>query len=142
MFSIEIPDLSKLSDAVRILLDKTNGNNIIAFFGKMGAGKTTLIKEICRQLDVEDIVTSPTFTLVNEYRCKGGKSIFHFDFYRIDKIEEAYDLGYEEYFYGNNLCLIEWPEKIESLLPENVMTVRIEEQHNGKRLVTVGNLQL
>ena len=138
MFSIEIPDLSRLSDAVSVLLDKTGDNRIIAFYGKMGAGKTTMIKEICRQLDVENIVSSPTFTLINEYHCKNGKSIFHFDFYRINKIEEVYDLGYEEYFYSGNLCLIEWAEKIEPLLPDNTLTVRIEETDNGKRLVTVG----
>ena len=138
MFSIEIPDLSRLSDAVSVLLDKTVDNRIIAFYGKMGAGKTTMIKEICRQLDVENIVSSPTFTLINEYHCKNGKSIFHFDFYRINKIEEVYDLGYEEYFYSGNLCLIEWAEKIEPLLPDNTLTVRIEETDNGKRLVTVG----
>jgi tRNA threonylcarbamoyladenosine biosynthesis protein TsaE len=137
MFLIEIPDLSKLSDAVSILLKKTGGKHIIAFYGKMGAGKTTMIKEICRQLDVEDIVCSPTFTLINEYHCKNGKSVFHFDFYRINKIEEAYDLGYEEYFYGGNLCLIEWAEKIEPLLPDNTLTVQIEETDNNKRLVTI-----
>ena len=139
MLSIEISDLSKISDAVSLLLDKIGDKHIIAFFGKMGAGKTTIIKEICRQLDVEDTVCSPTFTIVNEYRCKNRKSIFHFDFYRINKIEEVYDLGYEEYFYGKSLCLIEWAEKIESFLPDNALLVRIEEISNTKRLITIMN---
>jgi tRNA threonylcarbamoyladenosine biosynthesis protein TsaE len=137
MFLIEIPNLSKLSDAVRVLLEKIGDKRIIAFYGKMGAGKTTMIKEICRQLDVEDVVSSPTFTLINEYHCKNGKSVFHFDFYRIDKIEEVYDLGYEEYFYSGNLCFIEWAEKIEPLLPNDTLTVKIEETNNGKRLVSI-----
>jgi tRNA threonylcarbamoyladenosine biosynthesis protein TsaE len=137
MLSIEIPDLSKLGDAVKILLAETCSKRIIAFYGKMGAGKTTIIKEICRQKNVKDNVSSPTFALVNEYRCADGKAIFHFDFYRINKIDEVYDLGYEEYFYGNSLCLIEWSEKIEQLLPEDAVAVKIEEIDNGKRLVTI-----
>ena len=137
MFSIEIPDLSKLSNAVSILLEKIGDKRIVAFYGKMGAGKTTIIKEICRQLDIEDVVSSPTFTLINEYHCKNGKPVFHFDFYRINKIEEAYDLGYEEYFYSGNLCLIEWAEKIETLLPDSTLTVQIEETNNSKRVITI-----
>ncbi|MDR2650828.1 MAG: tRNA (adenosine(37)-N6)-threonylcarbamoyltransferase complex ATPase subunit type 1 TsaE [Prevotellaceae bacterium] len=137
MLSIEIPDLTKLGDAVKILLDEINDKHIVAFYGKMGAGKTTIIKEICRQLNVTDIVNSPTFALVNEYHCTDGKSIFHFDFYRINKLDEAYDLGYEEYFYSNNLCLIEWAEKIEQLLPDDALIVKIEETDNGKRIVTI-----
>ena len=138
MFSIEIPDLSKLRNVVNILLDKIGNKRIIAFYGKMGVGKTTVIKEICQQLDVEDVVCSPTFAIVNEYHRKNGKSIFHFDFYRIAKIEEVYDLGYEEYFYSGNLCFIEWAEKIEPLLPDNTLTVKIEETDNNKRLLTIG----
>ncbi|MDR2065695.1 MAG: tRNA (adenosine(37)-N6)-threonylcarbamoyltransferase complex ATPase subunit type 1 TsaE [Prevotellaceae bacterium] len=137
MLSIEIPDLSKLGDAVKVLLAETGNKRIIAFYGKMGAGKTTIIKEICRQLNVSDTVNSPTFALVNEYRRADGKPVFHFDFYRINKIDEAYDLGYEEYFYGNSLCLIEWPEKIEQLLPDDAVKVKIEETENGKRLVKI-----
>jgi len=135
MFLIEIPDLTKLSDAVSILIEKIEGKHIIAFYGKMGAGKTTVIKEICRQLEVIDVVSSPTFSLINEYHCKNGKSIFHFDFYRINKLDEAYDLGYEEYFYSDALCLIEWPEKIEPLLPDETLIVKIEETDNGKRII-------
>ncbi|MDR3287286.1 MAG: tRNA (adenosine(37)-N6)-threonylcarbamoyltransferase complex ATPase subunit type 1 TsaE [Prevotellaceae bacterium] len=136
MFSIEISDLSKLSDAVAELLQRIGNQRIIAFYGKMGAGKTTIIKEICRQINVTDIVSSPTFALINEYHCADGKQVFHFDFYRINKLGEAYDLGYEEYFYSNNLCLIEWAEKIESLLPDNTLKIKIEEIENGVRIVT------
>ncbi|MDR3226823.1 MAG: tRNA (adenosine(37)-N6)-threonylcarbamoyltransferase complex ATPase subunit type 1 TsaE [Prevotellaceae bacterium] len=136
MFSIEIPELNKLSDAVAELLQHIGDKRIIAFYGKMGAGKTTIIKEICRQLNVIDIVSSPTFALINEYHCADGKQIFHFDFYRINKLDEAYDLGYEEYFYSKNLCLIEWAEKISPLLPDNTLTIKIEETENGVRIVT------
>jgi ATPase, YjeE family len=135
MFLIEIPDLTKLSDAVSVLIEKIKGKHIIAFYGKMGAGKTTVIKEICSQLKVIDVVSSPTFSLINEYHRKNGKSIFHFDFYRINKLDEAYDLGYEEYFYSDTLCLIEWPEKIEPLLPDETLIVKIEETDNGKRII-------
>ncbi|MDR1551851.1 MAG: tRNA (adenosine(37)-N6)-threonylcarbamoyltransferase complex ATPase subunit type 1 TsaE [Prevotellaceae bacterium] len=137
MLSIEIPDLTELGAAVKILLDEIKNKRIIAFYGKMGAGKTTVIKEICRQMNVTDVVNSPTFALVNEYHCADGKSIFHFDFYRINKIDEVYDLGYEEYFYSNNLCLIEWSEKIEQLLPDDALIVKIEESDNGKRIVRI-----
>jgi len=92
---------------------KMEDNNCIAFYGEMGAGKTTLIKEICKILGVKDITSSPTFALINEYRTNDEESIYHFDFYRINNLQEAYDLGYEDYFYSNSLCLIEWPEKIE-----------------------------
>ena len=93
--------------------------------GFLGAGKTTFIKAICEELGVEDVINSPTFAIVNEYRSATGELIYHFDFYRINDIREAYDFGYEEYFFSGDLCLVEWPEKIEQLLPENVMTVRI-----------------
>ncbi|MDR2125870.1 MAG: tRNA (adenosine(37)-N6)-threonylcarbamoyltransferase complex ATPase subunit type 1 TsaE [Prevotellaceae bacterium] len=137
MLSIEIPDLTGLADAVKVLLNVAGDRHIIAFYGKMGAGKTTVIKEICRQLNVTDVVNSPTFALVNEYRRAAGGSVFHFDFYRINKIDEVYDLGYEEYFYGNNLCLVEWSEKIEQLLPDDAFAVKIEETDNGKRIITI-----
>ena len=91
----------------------------------MGAGKTTLIREIVAALGSEDTVTSPTFAIVNQYKAPGNRRIYHFDFYRIDDVREAYDFGYEEYFYSGDLCLVEWPEKIEQLLPDQVMTVRI-----------------
>jgi tRNA threonylcarbamoyladenosine biosynthesis protein TsaE len=137
MFSIRIPDLTKISDAVKILLNEIGDRRIVAFYGKMGAGKTTIIKEICRQINVTDVVNSPTFALVNEYHCMNGQSVFHFDFYRINKIDEAYDLGYEEYFYGNSLCLIEWSEKIEQILPDDAVAVQIEVVGNDERIITI-----
>ena len=102
-----------------------NPKDRIGLVGKNGAGKTTLIREIAAQLGATDTVTSPTFAIVNQYKGKGNRRIHHFDFYRINDIREAYDFGYEEYFFSGDLCLVEWPEKIEQLLPENVMTVRI-----------------
>ncbi len=102
-----------------------NGRSIVAFWGEMGAGKTTLIRVLCDRLGVTDTVTSPTFALVNEYHTEAGTPIYHFDFYRINRIEEVFDFGYEEYFYSGDLCLIEWPEKIEGLLPEETLSVRI-----------------
>ena len=112
---------------------------VIAFYGKMGAGKTTFIKALCEELGVEDVITSPTFAIVIEYSLPlGGRlegALYHFDFYRIKKIEEVYDMGYEDYFYSGNLCLIEWPELIEDLLPEDALRVTIEEQPDGSRII-------
>jgi tRNA threonylcarbamoyladenosine biosynthesis protein TsaE len=120
---IHITSQGELSEVAAAILNELGERTVIAFRGEMGAGKTTLISEIASQLGVKDTVTSPTFALINQY--KGCKKIYHFDFYRINNISEAFDLGYEEYFYSGDLCLIEWPERIESLLPENTMTVHI-----------------
>lgn len=103
----------------------------------MGAGKTTFTKAICEVLGVKDVITSPTFAIVNEYTDGNGNPIYHFDFYRIKKLEEVYDMGYEDYFYSGNLCLLEWPELIEEILPDNAIKVKIEEQQDGSRLVTL-----
>lgn len=111
---------------------------VIAFYGAMGVGKTTLVKEICRQLDVTDIVGSPTFSIINQYLTQSGDSLFHFDFYRLNKLEEAFDIGYEDYFFSGNYCFIEWPEKIESLLPENCLRIQLLEQ-DGLRYLKVKN---
>ena len=111
--------------------------NVFAFYGKMGAGKTTFIKALCDVLGVDDVVNSPTFAIVNEYHSKVlNGPLFHFDFYRIKKLEEVYDMGYEDYFYSGNLCLLEWPELIEDILPENAVKVHIEEQSDGTRIVS------
>ena len=117
--------VSELERAATSLLELINDNNIICFYGGIGVGKTTFIKEICKKLGVEDVVSSPTFSIVNEYLTENDESVYHFDFYRIEKEEEAFDIGYEEYFYQGNLCLIEWPEKISSIIPENIMKVQI-----------------
>ena len=117
-----IEELSKVSD---LLLDWREKSNIIAFYGTMGAGKTTLVKNLCQKLGVSDEVNSPTFALVNEYQTEALDSIFHFDFYRIKSLEEVFDIGYEDYFYGGSLCLLEWPELIDPLMPEHFIKVEI-----------------
>ena len=116
--------LTEVSDYLISLRDEAE---VIAFYGSRGAGKTTLIKNLCHRMGVTDEVNSPTFAIVNEYVTEEGESVYHFDFYRIKKLEEAYDIGYENYFYSGNLCLIEWPEMIEPLLPERY--IRVEIQH-------------
>ena len=106
-------------------------SNCLAFYGKMGIGKTTFIKAVCKQLDVVDTVTSPTFAIINEYKTNNDLEVYHFDFYRINKIEEAFDFGYEEYFYSKNYCLIEWPELVEDLLPENFIKISLSGYTKG-----------
>ena len=133
---IRINSLDELHEAARQMVQAMGEHTVFAFYGKMGAGKTTLIKALCDVLGVSDMVNSPTFSLVNEYRSDTtGELIYHFDFYRIKKIEEVYDMGYEEYIYNNSICFIEWPELIEDLLPENATKVTIEEQEDGSRVV-------
>jgi tRNA threonylcarbamoyladenosine biosynthesis protein TsaE len=123
--------------AAKAVIERCGGSGVVAFYGPMGAGKTTLIKEICAQLGVREAVTSPTFAIVNNYETEGGTPIFHFDFYRIERPEEAFDLGYEEYFYSDALCLVEWPEKVESLLPDDTLRVRIEPTGEESRLISM-----
>lgn len=124
-----------LSKTAKMLLDSFPEGRVFAFYGTMGAGKTTFIKALCQELGSSDYVTSPSFALINEYTTATGELIYHFDFYRIKKIEEAFDLGYEDYIYSGNYCFIEWPEMIESLLPEGIIEVRIDEAENGIRLI-------
>ncbi|MBL4939804.1 MAG: tRNA (adenosine(37)-N6)-threonylcarbamoyltransferase complex ATPase subunit type 1 TsaE [Lutibacter sp.] len=114
-------------------------HNILLFYGEMGVGKTTLIKEIVKQLGVLDNVSSPTFSLVNEYHSKKGAKIYHFDFYRINHEEEAMDMGIEEYFYSNSLCLVEWPNKVENLLPLKSVTITIKANSNQQRTIELKN---
>lgn len=139
--SILIKDLSEIENAARefvqYISDSDLQSNIFAFDAPMGAGKTTFIKAICSVLGVGDVVNSPTFTIVNEYRASKGFPIFHFDFYRINKISEVYDIGIEEYFASNGLCLIEWPEKIREILPEDTVNVKIVVNNNDSRLVEI-----
>lgn len=134
--NIEINGLQDLPEAAHILLNFAGEEKIFAFEGGMGAGKTTFIKEICHALGVEDVVSSPTFSIVNEYLTHDQQTVFHFDFYRIKSLQEAYDIGYEEYFYSGNYCLIEWPEKIESLLPQHYIKVTIDTLSEDKRSLT------
>lgn len=135
MFQAQLSDLSALQETARLLLNNFPNERIFAFYGAMGAGKTTFIKAVCHELGSNDYVTSPSFALINEYTTAQGSIIYHFDFYRIKKLEEAFDLGYEDYIYSGNYCFIEWPEMIEQLLPEGIVEVRIKEGDKGTRLV-------
>jgi tRNA threonylcarbamoyladenosine biosynthesis protein TsaE len=136
MFSEKSVNLTALNTVAKNLINQFPGQRIFAFYGKMGAGKTTFIQSVCKMLGSDDNVTSPTFALINEYKTNKLLSIFHFDFYRINNIEEAFDLGYEDYLYSGNYCLIEWPEMIESLLPANIVKVKIEVGEDGKRNIS------
>ena len=135
---IKINDLSSIREAAREFIDLIGDHKVFAFYGSMGAGKTTFVKAICEELGVDDVITSPTFAIVNEYTgdtSLTSNKIFHFDFYRIKKLEEVYDMGYEDYFYSGDLCFIEWPELIEDLLPEDAVKVTIRENADGTRTV-------
>jgi len=138
MNKITISSLQELDNAAALFLELAGGNTVIAFSGELGAGKTTFIQAICRNLGIEVEVNSPTFSLVNEYFTPEGNSIFHFDLYRIETPEELFDMGYEEYFYSGSLCLIEWPEKAKKLIPENALWVKIEIGENEARQLQFG----
>lgn len=128
-----VNDLATISKS---LISEMGDNRIFAFEGKMGAGKTTLIKSVCEALGVEDVVSSPTFSLVNVYNGKGGNNIYHFDFYRIKKLEEVFDIGYEEYFYSGEYCLIEWPEMVKPIMPESYVLVSIDVDNDENRIIS------
>lgn len=134
---IKIQSPAQLPEAAKQFVQTMNQNTVFAFYGKMGAGKTTFIKAICEELGVTDVINSPTFSIVNEYRSDTtGELIYHFDFYRIKKIEEVYDMGYEDYFDSGAVCFIEWPELIDDLLPGDAVKVSITEQEDGSRIVS------
>ena len=150
---IEIKDLEHIREAAKQFISHIGDHRVFAFYGSMGAGKTTFIKAICEELGVTDVVTSPTFAIVNEYTCDTSLTshpspltshpspltshkIFHFDFYRIKKLEEVYDMGYEDYFYSDSLCFIEWPELIDEVLPDDAVKVTIKENADGTRTVS------
>ena len=130
---IEVNSLADLPVVAQQLSAFANGQKVFIFEGDMGAGKTTFIKNFCKHLGVDDVVSSPTYSIVNEYESANG-SVFHFDFYRIKDIHEAYDLGYEEYFYGGGVCLIEWPERVEELVPEKHIKIEINVLDENRRL--------
>ena len=141
---IKIQDIDHIREAAREFIEHIGEHRVFAFYGKMGAGKTTFVKAICEELGVDDVITSPTFAIINEYTTAHQPSdislqtstIYHFDFYRIKKLEEVYDMGYEDYFYSGALCFIEWPELIEDLLPDDAVRVQICEQPDGSRKIT------
>ena len=126
---------TQIEQAAQQFCQAIGQRRVFAFYGSMGAGKTTFIRALCRELGVQDTVTSPTFALVNEYQTAQGEPVYHFDFYRIRRLSEALDMGCDEYFQSGHLCLIEWPELVEPLLPEDAVPVHIEEQPDGSRLL-------
>lgn len=133
---IRIDNIEGLKDAARQFVEASGDGRIFAFYGGMGAGKTTFIKAICEHLGVNDVITSPTFAIVNEYTSSvSAESIYHFDFYRIKKIDEVFDMGYEEYFYSGSYCFIEWPELIKEVLPDEAVKVEITVDADGCRIV-------
>ena len=134
---IIIKDKRHLHSAARQFLKHSGKNKIFAFYGSMGAGKTTIIKAVCELLGAIDIISSPTFTLVNEYRTSGGESLFHLDFYRIKKLEEVFDFGIEEYLTGDSYCFMEWPELVEEILPAETVRVRISVDEYEQRTLTI-----
>ena len=136
MKRIEIDSLSELERVAEEILSSIGERRVVLLRGGMGAGKTTLVSRIASKLGTEDTVTSPTFALVNQYEGREG-TIYHFDFYRINRVEEVFDLGYEEYFYSGELCFVEWPEMVEGLLPEDAMEVRITVGDDDKRIFEI-----
>lgn len=136
MMKLTIRSLDTIRETAREFVANMGQASVFAFYGKMGAGKTTFVKAICEELGVDDVITSPTFAIVNEYQsAKTGGPIYHFDFYRIKKLDEVYDMGYEDYFYSGAPCFLEWPELIEEILPNDAVKVTITEQEDGTRIV-------
>ena len=134
--NIIIKNIDSIATAAQEFIAQMGNSKIFAFYGSMGAGKTTFVKAVCEAMGVTDTVNSPTFAIVNEYDTPTGRPIYHFDFYRIKRLTEVYDMGYEDYFYGRGICFIEWPELIEELLPEETVRITIEERSDGSRVVT------
>lgn len=132
---IEINDISEIRLAARRFLSEMGNSKVFAFYGTMGAGKTTFIKALCEEMGVQEIVTSPTFAIINEYHTQQGEVVYHFDFYRIYKLEEVFDFGYEDYFYSGKVCFIEWPELVETLLPSDAVRISIAETEKGRRIL-------
>lgn len=135
MFKAEVKSLSEINHIAARFIQAHPADRIFAFYGGMGAGKTTFIKALCEEMQVLDYVTSPSFSLINEYKTENNGTIFHFDFYRIKSLREVYDIGYEDYFYSSDYCFIEWPELIEPLLPSIAVKVLIREVDDGKRII-------
>ena len=135
---IKIEKLDNIREAAKQFIANIGDSTVFAFYGNMGAGKTTFVKAVCEELGVDDVITSPTFSIVNEYRSEQtGELIYHFDFYRVKKIEEVYDMGFEDYFYSGALCFIEWPELCEEVLPDDTVKLSINEEPDGSRTITL-----
>ena len=135
---IKIEKVDNIREAAKQFIANIGDSTVFAFYGNMGAGKTTFVKAVCEELGVDDVITSPTFSIVNEYRSEQtGELIYHFDFYRVKKIEEVYDMGFEDYFYSGALCFIEWPELCEEVLPDDTVKVSINEEPDGSRTITL-----
>jgi tRNA threonylcarbamoyladenosine biosynthesis protein TsaE len=134
---IKINSLDEMGKAAQEFVAAMGDRTVFAFYGKMGAGKTTFIKAVCEELGVEDVINSPTFAIVNEYVDGKGEPVYHFDFYRIKKEQEVLDIGYEDYVYSGHVCFMEWPELIENLLPDDAVKVTIEEETDGSRKVSI-----
>ncbi|MBR6750495.1 MAG: tRNA (adenosine(37)-N6)-threonylcarbamoyltransferase complex ATPase subunit type 1 TsaE [Bacteroidaceae bacterium] len=137
MQHIEIKDIDHINEAARCFIEQIGNDKVFAFYGNMGAGKTTFIKAVCQELGVTDVINSPTFAIVNEYEAGNGDTIYHFDCYRINKIVEAIDMGCTDYFDSGNLCLIEWPENIDSLLPDDTVSVHITVNDDESRSIAI-----
>jgi tRNA threonylcarbamoyladenosine biosynthesis protein TsaE len=136
MNTLVINDLNQINNSASEFLAQTHPSKHFAFYGNMGAGKTTFIKALCQKLAVIDPVSSPSFAIVNEYKTADDLNVFHFDFYRIKSINEVYNLGYEDYFFGNDYCFLEWPELVEDLIPEHFVKVKITVTDDGKRVLS------
>jgi len=137
MDTIRIQDLKSLPDAARSFLERDADQRVFAFYGDLGAGKTTFIKALCNELNVIDIVSSPSFSIINEYQNEKGMRIYHMDFYRIKDLDEALEIGLEDYFSTNDYCFIEWPEKIDELLPNQTTFVKIVQSQNNSRVLEI-----
>ncbi len=137
MTELRIKSLEDINSVAKQFIELVGERRVFAMYGAMGVGKTTFVKAVCEELGVEDTINSPTFAIVNEYRTPEDKIVYHFDFYRIEDVQEAYDFGYEDYFYSKAMCFIEWPERIESILPTDVINLNFTEEEDGSRSIQV-----
>ena len=137
MTELSIKNLEEINSVAKQFIELVGERRVFAMYGAMGVGKTTFVKAVCEELGVEDTINSPTFAIVNEYHTPKDKIVYHFDFYRIEDVQEAYDFGYEDYFYSKALCFIEWPERIESILPTDVINLNFTEKEDGSRTIQI-----
>ena len=135
MTELRIKNLDEINSVAKKFIELVGERRVFAMYGAMGVGKTTFVKAVCEELGVEDTINSPTFAIINEYHTPKDKIVYHFDFYRIEDVQEAYDFGYEDYFYSKAMCFIEWPERIESILPSDVINLNFSEEEDGSRII-------